>query len=1836
MKVLLCLFSVMGILAPKNALGPWDLTYPGEWIDSPVTLSKCHGNETVHLTLKFSCPVKIKKGVVVYVEVFGEIYEGLLSYYNDMESGETVNVEVNKVFTPNEAGVYYLGVYVRSGEKGQILAQNYRYTTVGVCEKKSEFKELGVEVIGLEKWGQSFGVDLEYIAQQRVETGYILLVIINDLFILDESTEFSISSNSTTELKSEKFVKTKYNEFGFVFMNSIPDTPTSFHITIRNILNSGYPIANSISVQVDIIENTKNRVTEWFFKTKDISIQGLINIASWAKANFDSNADKIAKGIVTYTKLSFSCTNQIYPESKISISFSDISLSDYSYLADSYQRLTSLSGSPYISSNLQNLSCQVVEASEIECELSSMLASETEIIIYTLTHFTGDAPKIDRITTFDNYSNIIDATSSEFAISYNEDLVLIDDEPECYFTSKLNESMPTSLTGSQQGALYISLRLANNMKDSDIITVSPLFFDYESRLINTIRMSSSLTTYYYLSSEPNYNFYTYSMFSKSPIIEQGTLTMYLDSADSSADMWINILVFSGSSDNLNDVILPHFASDINTRHELTIKFKGSSTEQIFSKPFTVFYSQFYNYTFNQVSNSYESTSKIVKLELDRKLIIPETDEYKLIIRIRFISEYEISEDLKSGLGFGQDYPVNGISDGDSFTLIKPLNNERACLQLTKKSGFSSAPFIIYFPYPEYTLDSYIETQVYIQDSTNNLYLDSTGTVNLYIYAYEADSGSYDKLIVMAEQIIDEIIIESDSTNTNFLQIIFPPGFYLGDNVKILNSSDVEASNVTVFKENKNFFKYPTLLVLTDSEFFKNSKIKITNVKSGKFIGDYAIYATFGPDLNTIEEENLYGDYKLSIKVNRKKNLRLNDLSPEKSLSAGADFQVFNTTFTIRIPIELEFTSDHLIYIEKFSDMGNILACKIYSSTYNFTISISQKSCNGHIIKPVSTNSLSVEMSFIPPTNYETSLLSPLSVLEIRLNSLPIYDINTLEYNWLIEFSPSTPSVHSNVVDLKIFPDFPSDEKSDFFIKFIPQFDVHEGSIVKVQGEYFENDLKISENTWITEGFTSAEISMGNLKLTTSSLIKAQTEVYITKKSAFRVSKSGYSELFFVSVTKNEIYIIEDTVLNSNSIQRYLFKGLPTGNITDLYFEKTTKSAYEQSLFKFRFKLDFDLVQDYSIIFKFPKTNFQFLGPGSQIYKLDSGVYYLNRVSEQVDCVAAAWTLMCRWFQIQPAKTEIYLEAFLYNPVNATDYKIDVFIVDSSDTIVANDSIIDSYTIEHSEQILEDLLVQVEDTIKYSSPYNISIEPGFEITEIYKILLKFPSEFQISINNPTISCNLQVSEETFINCSTFLDYIEIQLSSPINITENSKILIKLSEIIKPYSDFTINSNEKNSPNYWTGQISLQIFSTGTNIVTHSTPPNLNAAYLSYSNSYHSSIKVTCKDNENFVILKPQTYTKCTFSVNSMNLFANSIEIFPLSDLTFDQFSYTLTRDFPSVSFKIGAPYFFTQGLYYINWEFTENSLVKNHFIYEPMRLTQVQIFSDLKAEISVNYQNLTINRQTSYPISLTMGEFFPFDPIYISISISPMESQFKLDSNVIVFSSSKNSAYFKLTIDESEKKVADDKIINLKFKLTGKYSEAYEIPNNIKYMSIMETKTNEVSFDLSNVYNETSCSTLFYLDLNDSAIVTWSFGPSLAYLNEEYYTYNYISNQVYPLNGSSSGTQSSFEDLLSLYTQYLNSIKANTWEDLQTSKKDYINSIIFYKQSYLTPGSHLLFDSFFTIPTIKYTLTLWIDNFTNNSKVQLYTQVISEFNEHCSVSVVTDKNLSDPNFFLPFL
>jgi len=256
MKILLCLFAVIATLIPKNALGPWDLTSPREWTNSPVSLSKCHPNELVHLTLKFTCPVKTSKDRVVYIKVFGEIYKGVSSDNTDKESGETLSVEVKKVLTPNEPGVYVLGVYLKSGEKGQTLAQNYRYTTVGVCEPKSGSEELGVELVGLEKWGKSFGVDLEFIAHEGVQTGYIMLVSIGGLFEVNGSTEYSLSSNSTTELEFEGFMEVENKEIGFVFGNGIGngslEGPIRFYVRIRNVLTSGYSIASSIDVQVDV------------------------------------------------------------------------------------------------------------------------------------------------------------------------------------------------------------------------------------------------------------------------------------------------------------------------------------------------------------------------------------------------------------------------------------------------------------------------------------------------------------------------------------------------------------------------------------------------------------------------------------------------------------------------------------------------------------------------------------------------------------------------------------------------------------------------------------------------------------------------------------------------------------------------------------------------------------------------------------------------------------------------------------------------------------------------------------------------------------------------------------------------------------------------------------------------------------------------------------------------------------------------------------------------------------------------------------------------------------------------------------------------------------------------------------------------------------------------------------------------------------------------------------------------------------------------------------------------------------------------------------------------
>ena len=277
-------------------------------------------------------------------------------------------------------------------------------------------------------------------------------------------------------------------------------------------------------------------------------------------------------------------------------------------------------------------------------------------------------------------------------------------------------------------------------------------------------------------------------------------------------------------------------------------------------------------------------------------------------------------------------------------------------------------------------------------------------------------------------------------------------------------------------------------------------------------------------------------------------------------------------------------------------------------------------------------------------------------------------------------------------------------------------------------------------------------------------------------------------------------------------------------------------------------------------------------------------------------------------------------------------------------------------------------------------------------------------------------------------------------------------------------------------------------------------------------------------------------------------------------------------------------------------------------------------------IDVKFNQTILNKIYTVPALVTMGEYFPYSTAYLNIKLQPDDGAYILSNKEIFMNTSRNFAYFQVLVNEKRRRKMKDVQRNIVFEIFGRGIDKIGFDGSIEFKpEFVDRNFQSVATDLAWVEEEGIGK--LKLSLNNTASIFWSFGPSQAFLNPNYSTYDFIKEKSYPILGYPSETQSTLEDRISAFTNYLKLLDNSNWTNFQNQMKIFISSYIFHDQSFLSSGEYNLIDQTYTIPTLEYTAVIWIKNLYGDLNQLIWTGYTEEFQDHCILKLKLKKSFN---------
>lgn len=804
-------------------------------------------------------------------------------------------------------------------------------------------------------------------------------------------------------------------------------------------------------------------------------------------------------------------------------------------------------------------------------------------------------------------------------------------------------------------------------------------------------------------------------------------------------------------------------------------------------------------------------------------------------------------------------------------------------------------------------------------------------------------------------------------------------------------------------------------------------------------------------------------------------------------------------------------------------------------------------------------------------------------------------------------------------EVSAFPDLASTDAVSLFIQFSLENPLPTSSSITVKSptSSWAQSGDIKDKCWFSIKYSACTVSG-------SSLIIVTDEEYVDSELSLLIDDiidtpiSIDEELSIsISTTFSGVSIDQDTDTVSN--QTLILVNPPTEifTSTDSGVKIEPSNIGEQATYNFSFSISTKIVKNDEIWIKFPDDYDPYLGQSDAKFSMgEPNNFYIDCQSEvlgNINCKVDHWYIIISNLNTVLPDTKIILTLFkVSNPSTTSQLYFKFYLLDSDKSIKAFKSDFSSILLTGSAE--SNIKIRsIETSNKYLSEisdYNFTFYlQSITFSQYDSLLIKFPVQYTLDwdLQTDSVFCESFVVDESEnsvllsskqwnseSNC-TYLgsNVFSMNISQIGSWTSSDRISIVLKGVKNPEWGFSRDEyydGQSNDyfPGYtdWTNEFELGALESSSGYLMGKSYANINPGFIGFSQSgskltiggynpmYKSShilivpgtqsLDLSIKISEDWglkakkIVFKPKNHIKNSVTLN----FASAVH------------DFFILQGEQSINFKVSLEIGAQNGLYYIEWDLNEYSLIGlTQPAYSKPCKTLVEVYSGFTYQLSSIPALDIIQGTESIPI-LISSPVPPASNFTLALSFEDASlNGIEISPISLTFSSETTQMFFKISVSSSFNGKLNT-LYSIKFGLTGPDFSVFQVPEfQFRVLASQKTYSASVTLSVSNIQMN---SVDLYIKTNLTTTVYWQLLP----YGTELLTYSELFSLIRPLVSDSTSSGVRLSDQIKLYhaSQEIEPDLNETWSDYQ--KRSYTSSLthIWYDVAYIQSNTLTLIAS----------------------------------------------------------
>lgn len=1811
-------------LGDKSIYDPGVLSWSQTtWSLNPITLSESNAGSTVSFTFSFHTFTSLSSGVFCVDLPLSFEQTTECEQISDFSSDTDYSVTIHNIDLPSSSGPYGpFTVYTATSESGNIIDINHNFGTIWVYDSYATKTDGLTLILGSSEVATdteiifSFSVGVAMWEYDYFKISLPSLYSMSSAACVSQSSEYLAGSGTdTTKLDCE------YSDGILIVFGNVKEIPGSdsapVTITVQISLfnNPGSVVsASDLKWSLKTMKYCTNQVLEEFTAEGPLLDYKNLVIKSWLPVVSKS----LVAGCNGYTTLTFTIALEIPTDGYLIFTFTDADLEALAWESDSSQSTSSGTKGFYSLDSSIEADCNLPSETILSCTTTSAVSPGD----YTLTIFPSFSSTSAEvvISTTDEDSNSIQVSDSYY-LNYSSSVILT--------SGKVSFSVDNTGTYTANAytsvIMYFSIVSPVDLNVGDTIKLTMPFGNTDTSFstsgtlkANTLIRSSTVNSYASQSLTQN----------NDPVISGKVITVTMcEDAVAGKNIYI---YFSSDNGGTSPVItLPKIQSNIETLYEFSVSITKSNVEYVFAGPITIFGKEF-----TSATGALLCSSSVAGVPFEVSLEPSYDFSYKagVYIAVEFTG---YSEDLGSGLEFGDAYPVDTSLTGVTFTLRKNMIriDGLTSIDSTKSYAFS-------FPIGAGSTSSYSATAkvFYLVSDVEYVIMSSDLNYDLNALGSKHFSDINAETYLDSSQITPKVLSEfslkfqltyTTTYSTGYIGVILPTGFtFNSPSVSLYSSSSITATILYYYSSSD--FGLSSIYFALDSNFEINSNSDYFRLSG--------IVAPIGSLTESVKFILTSDDYSECVRVRAASDPEISTdplsfttstFTPTSTKARGPGYILTTVTATLKMPTEIPAGSAIV-----FTSAWDIPDLYTYTLTGITTYSFSKED---NVLKFTEISKISSAGSIVLTIN--NVIVPEYDGADYQFSSIYIYTDATMA-NAIVEYlgtggvsiSSAASTGLSHFSSAAVLPNGVGLIADMVYLEFSLANSLPIGSQISIAsptGEWYKTgDIKLF--CFTSFSYSSCEISEESLNIVISESYTKGDSLQILLDYCLQLpSTSGNTDGGFTITTSYSGTVIdEDPASAPSSLQKIKIDALPDEEIIQLSSVEITPSTIgEYASYTFNFTSEAIISITYTIYFSFPRNFGPYLGGKRTFKNAKPDTYYVNCSSTtpnmtEIECFVDHWMVGVTGFSSSIANgTEIVVTLYNIRTPETVD-AISVYVISRNSKLIAYNQNMETIDLTQfgSNTIMKSLSAS-NSYLRASSEYTLNVYLN-AFYEDSKVVIDFPAEFNIPRDNlGSVSCSGSSSTVTFSGKCYF---------------DGSSLYIPTGSSFDGFELFTIVFSIKNPEwgeenldslysgdgfDYWIRPLRVGVRTDSSfSERTYGQTPGFTGFF-----EFKKLVNIngfSPVGNVNNLNLKPgiqlinlEISAQTPFSAYSLVLTPKNSEVNKATLYFSSNYNFTLTKDMTSITFTVRTASNSENSINYIEWTIQETSY-NGTSLYEVDAKTMVEVYdtTDIELTLSVNGQSSCyLPEETLGPFIVITTPYPPNSDLTLSLSLldSSLEGvNFIPDS--VTFVPNETKKYFRIYLNDTFSSLNTSGPYQYTFTQTGADNIAYQqIGVNYFYQdNLLEYYTPQIS---SLVFNSIKANSLnVVVNLDDTSEIYWEF------CDEEtpFSSYEDLAAKVYPLTSSDS-TNIKIEDQISNYllglrtTQYDNEL----WSAFQKKMLKYSKTTCFYSADLISAAKDTtIFSPFF----------LWADT---TYKVQVYAHSITGAYSYSTYSAAT---LSTPS------